>query len=298
MQSTQGNGLVLGGTPILELPDSPKEPGSASTHRTEIVRRRSTGVGSVFQLLATAYAVAMLVITLRVYTSSPYHPGPTFFFIASTASFYIICYNALSVEQTFRLWLERHYPALRRLSIVVAVVLATFPTGVLYRMRSDGAKPTPSASATPSTVTALPASVGTKEKPVYTVKSHETVGEHADPIMVLSDVQYWSGPSSTTVAIDVDETVRYEIKRLTNPDRIYLDLRGSKLDIALWGRKFRVKDPLLQAIRVAEHEGNVTRVTLETKLFCEYLLTTVPKSRHLQIELRRPAGQSWTGETR
>lgn len=239
----------------------------------------------VLQLLSTVYAVAMLVITVGVYTRNEQHPGLALFFVSCLASFYIICYNALSIEETFKLWLERHYPSMRQLSLAVAVVLATVPIGVLYVMQPKNAvSPTSVQAAKESLVTASPAATAAKDQ------AGESGG--AEVIAVLTDIRHWSGPAATTVAIDVDEKVQYEVHRLSSPHRIYLDLRGSKLDRALWGRRFVMKDPRLRAIRVAEHEEHFTRVTLETDSFCDYTVTPQPNAHGLLIELRNWPGQS------
>jgi len=181
---------------------------------------------------------------------------------------------------------SRHYPAWQPISIVLAVALTAFLTGALYRLHWNGAKPKrslpPAGASTPA---ALPSSTIREVGPGNATKPPEMVPEPAPPVLLLSDVQYLPGPNSSTITVDVDDGVHYEINRLTNPDRIYLDLHGSKMDPALSRKKFQVADPVLQAIRVAEHKGNFTRVTLETKRFCDYLLTTVRKSHQLQIQI-------------
>ncbi len=280
---------------MMELRDFLKDPHPTVADRSG--SKRSEGpasggrLGRVFQLLAMVYAVAMLVITVDVYTRNEQHPGWALFFIACTASFYIICYNALSIEKALKLWLEQHYPALRQLSIVAAVVLATVPVGIPYLLRSRAAWK-------PNSVPAAKLPLATTSNPRVTpaiepAKVPATAVANPEHISVLTDVRYWSGPSATTVAIDVDENVHYEINRLAGPDRIYLDLRSSRLDSGLWGRKFPVNDARLRAIRVAEHEGPVTRVTLETQHFSDYSVIPEPHSHRLLIELRNPPGQSW-----
>lgn len=284
---------------MLELRDVLKNPRSATVDGSASQPSESPAVGRrmgrALQLLATVYAVVMLVVTLNVYTRNEQHPGLALFFVACTASFYIICYNALSFETALKRWLEQHYPALRQFSLAAAVVLATVPVGILYVLQPKAAlKPNPApsaklqvATATLPTATTPPATI-----PTATTRVPATDVTNAGRISVLTDVRYWSSPSSTTVAIAVDENVQYEINRLAGPDRIYLDLRGSKLDGGLWGRKFPVNDSRLRAIRVAEHEGHVTRVTLETHHFSEYSVTPEPQSHRLLIELRSLPGQS------
>ncbi len=264
---------------MAELKEFPKGARYATTLGTDSKLTRVPAnyrTGRLFQFVATVYAVTMLAVTVGYYTRSDEHPGVVLFFVACLASFFIICYNALSIETLFPTRLERHYPALRQVAIAAAVVLAASPMAIFYvrqARRVLASSSSQSATRTPAAVTA-PVAAGPKR------------------VGVLRDIRYLSGPNSTTVAIELDEKVQYEINRLTAPDRIYLDLRGSKLDPRLAEKKFQIRDSLLRAIRVAEHEGNVTRVTLETYHFSEYSLIPVPNSHRLLIELHGAPGQN------
>ncbi len=272
---------------MAELREFPKEARYATTLGTnsKLTRAPAGDRGSrVFPFLATVYAVTMLVITVGYYTRSDEHPGVVLFFVACLASFFIICYNALSIETLFQTRLERHYPAFRQFSIAVAVVLAASPMAIFY-LRQARHVAAPGSS---QNVTTTPGAMST----TVAAPKVAALAASSGRVGVLRDIRYLSGPNSTTVAIELDEKVQYEINRLTAPDRIYLDLRGSKLDPRLAGKKFQIRDSLLRTIRVAEHEGNVTRVTLETHRFLEYSLIPVPNSHRLLIELRVAAGQS------
>ncbi|HKU24531.1 MAG TPA: AMIN domain-containing protein [Candidatus Sulfotelmatobacter sp.] len=276
----------------MELPKWPKDASPANTVHNAANQSNLTKAGISFQLLATVYAVIALVITLRSYSSTQKNPEFIWLFIACSASFYIVLYNALSVEQAIKLWLYKHYPAVRGFSIVIAVMLAAFPFGALYIL-GDVAENSASTLLKTPIPAASSASLDRNGDGVNVGGDRQGASNLARPILVVSDVQYQSGLDATTVTIGVDESVQYEINRLTNPDRIYLDFRGSKLDGSLLRQRFQVTDPLLRAIRIAEHKGNVSRVTLETNRLCDYLLTTVAKSHKLQIELLNPAaGQS------
>ena len=278
------------GTTVLEIPECPKKNNQANTLNCVANQSKPRVLSLALQLLATTFAVMLLVSTLRGYTSIQRYPEFIWLFISCSATFYIVFYNALAMEQVFKQWLARHYPTLQGLSIVIAVMLATFPIGALYLVPLDIANPAPSVRTLNTRIAAAPStSLGPKGEAVNVAQFHGRAAELAHPILVLSDVQYRSGLSATTVTIGVDENVQYEINRLTNPDRIYLDFRGSKIDGSLLKQRFQVTDPVLRAIRMAEHKGNVSRVTLETNRFCDYLLTTVAKSHKVQIELLNPA---------
>lgn len=239
----------------------------------------------IFQLFASIYAVAMLVITVRAYARAEQPPGLGLFFVACTASFYIICYSVLSIEGAFKRWLEQHYPAFRNFSFALAAVLASIPVGLLYLLQPvSAAKPGPSPTTSLPVATAALPTVAQEIRPQNDgVSTHPTV---------LTNIRYWSSPTSTTVAIDLDEPVQYEMHRLAAPDRIYLDLRTTQLAPPLSGRRFRVQDARLRTIRVAEHEAHRTRITLETNRLCDFSVTPRPNSHGFLIELRIPPDES------
>lgn len=338
MAIPQAKDFTSGRSTVVELGDRREEASlpikESSGSKVLESLRPGEHMSRVLQLLATFYAVAMLVITLRVYTGTHQHPGLLVFFVACTASFYIICYNALSIEVGFKRWLEQHYPSLRSLSLAFAAVLTMVPLGVLYLAQAkDATNPTPppvaklpaqtaapdvatkvaagesrkadpnvtqaktTVNPNPSLVAKLPvetaaAAVPTKVPTGDVRKPDPAVGVSSDRTAILTNVRYSSGTTSTTVTIDLDEAVQYDVNRLTEPDRIYLDLRGSKLDPGFMGTRPQVTDSLLRAIRVAEHDGNSTRVTLVTNHFCDYSVTPAADSHRLLIELRNPAGKN------
>src|SRR5208282_166464 len=68
----------------------------------------------------------------------------------------------------------------------------------------------------------------------------------------VTGVRHWSTPDYTRVAIDVEQEVKFASQRISNPDRIFFDLRDTKLASTLVGKTFDVDDGFLKKIRVAE----------------------------------------------
>ena len=79
----------------------------------------------------------------------------------------------------------------------------------------------------------------------------------------LYDLRFWTGDSATRVVIDVERKVRIESDRISNPDRLWIDLFGTRLHPKLEQRHFVVGDGLLQTIRLAHNRDNVVRVVLD-----------------------------------
>jgi N-acetylmuramoyl-L-alanine amidase len=76
-------------------------------------------------------------------------------------------------------------------------------------------------------------------------------------------IRHWSTPDYTRVAIDLEQSVKYESQRLDNPDRIFFDLLNTKLDRKLAGKSFDVADGLLKDVRVAQYKAGRTRIVLD-----------------------------------
>jgi N-acetylmuramoyl-L-alanine amidase len=80
----------------------------------------------------------------------------------------------------------------------------------------------------------------------------------------VTGVRHWSSGDTSTVVLDLEDQVQYEPGHLTNPDRVYFDLRDTQLVAELKGKSFD-GDALLSKIRVAQPVAGMTRVVLEAK---------------------------------
>ena len=110
----------------------------------------------------------------------------------------------------------------------------------------------------------------------------------------ITGIRHWSSPDSTTVAIDLKEQVQYEAHRLSNPERIYFDLRDTTLASGVPG-DVEVGDPLLSRIRVAQASDDLTRVVLETKSNPAFSVKLENNPYRLLIEIHSAAEKSKHG---
>ena len=55
----------------------------------------------------------------------------------------------------------------------------------------------------------------------------------------VTGVRHWSTPDYTRVAIDVEQEVKFGSQRISHPDRIFFDLRDTKLVFDIGGQNFR-----------------------------------------------------------
>lgn len=101
----------------------------------------------------------------------------------------------------------------------------------------------------------------------------------------VTGVRHWSAPDYTRVAIDVEQDVKFESQRIAHPDRIFFDLRGTKLASTLVGKTFDVDDGFLKKIRVAEFQPGRTRVVLEVDELASYNAFLLPNPYRLIIDV-------------
>jgi len=79
------------------------------------------------------------------------------------------------------------------------------------------------------------------------------------------NLRFWSGESSTRVVLDVEKQVPLRQDRIGDPDRLWVDLVGTRLHPNLTDRNFPVGDGLLEKVRVAQNRPDVVRVVLDFK---------------------------------
>jgi N-acetylmuramoyl-L-alanine amidase len=101
----------------------------------------------------------------------------------------------------------------------------------------------------------------------------------------VTGVRHWSTPDYTRVAIDVEQEVKFGSQRISNPDRIFFDLRDTKLASTLVGKTFDVDDGFLKKIRVAEFKPGRTRIVLEVDDLASYDAFLLPDPYRLIIDI-------------
>jgi N-acetylmuramoyl-L-alanine amidase len=100
------------------------------------------------------------------------------------------------------------------------------------------------------------------------------------------DLRSWSGESSTRVVLDLERKVQTESDRATNPDRLWIDLLGTRLHPNLARRVFPVGDGLLEQVRIAPNRPDVVRVVLDFKDDFEHRMFYLDNPPRLVIDVR------------
>jgi N-acetylmuramoyl-L-alanine amidase len=108
---------------------------------------------------------------------------------------------------------------------------------------------------------------------------------HPGKLPRVTGIRHWSTPDYTRVAIDLESEVKYGSQRIANPDRIFFDLRDTKLASTLVGKSFDVDDGFLKKIRVAQFQPGRTRVVLEVDNLSDYDAFLLPDPYRLIIDI-------------
>ena len=201
------------------------------------------------------------------------------------------------------------------LSVVIGLVAvaAVFSAGAWWGMEPRGKTPSPKAAANlPTTNHPSQSSALTTAVAGATIRSTATtdnlmspskfgsdatslaaVAEDSDsnkdkltPPSRVTQVRHWSSPLGSTVVIDMEDQVQYEVHRLLSPDRIYFDLHGTILAPELDGKTIDIGDPSLTRVRIAQPITGVTRIVLDTRDGSNFSVSMESNPYRLVIELR------------
>jgi len=102
----------------------------------------------------------------------------------------------------------------------------------------------------------------------------------------ITALRHWSSSMGSTVVIDMQDQVPYEVHRLMSPERIYFDLHDTALAADLEGKTFDVGDAALSRIRIAQPVAGVTRIVLDTGGSSNFSVSLESDPYRLIVELR------------
>lgn len=123
-------------------------------------------------------------------------------------------------------------------------------------------------------------------------------GEDGSERPRVTAVRFWSLSDVTRVAVESTGEFHFRVDRLSNPERIFFDLVGTRPDIAISGRGrnvVTVGDRYIRQIRIAETQHGVTRVVLDLESNVDFTTSQLANPDRLIIELH-PVGMA--GNTR
>lgn len=186
------------------------------------------------------------------------------------------------------------HPGLNFVLILIAVA-ALFATGVWWGMRNGRAAESSATELTAQTAPSaeVPKPPDATDNLLDPVKADTDVLQSApaSPAKLatmpkVTSVRHWSSQVGSTVVIDMQDQVPYEVHRLASPERIYFDLHDTGLASELQGRTIDVGDTSLKRVRVAQPVAGVTRIVLDTKDDSNFSVSMESSPYRLVVQLR------------
>jgi N-acetylmuramoyl-L-alanine amidase len=122
--------------------------------------------------------------------------------------------------------------------------------------------------------------------PIERVSIEKVVEERSSGLRQVTAVRRWVGPNYLRIVIEVDGEVKFESIRLSNPDRIVINLQTARLSHELGARTFPVENGFLRQIRVAQFSSDVARVVLDAEKIEAYSIFSLPNPFRLVIDVQ------------
>jgi N-acetylmuramoyl-L-alanine amidase len=178
--------------------------------------------------------------------------------------------------------------------IGLIAVAALFSAGAWWGMHAHGSGVAKAATALklppPPLVPGLPAPQVISDNLMDPAKfAFGTTAPAREKLAVLPKItglRHWSSSMGSTVVIDMDDQVPYEVHRLMSPERIYFDLHDAVLAPELDGKTIDISESSLTRVRVAQPVAGVTRIVLDTKNGSNFSVSMESNPYRLVVELR------------
>jgi N-acetylmuramoyl-L-alanine amidase len=100
----------------------------------------------------------------------------------------------------------------------------------------------------------------------------------------VTDIRFWSFPGYTRVVISLTDQVEYAQKRLSNPDRLFFDLKKSRIKTEI-KKNISVSNEMLKSIRAGQFDSNTVRVVLDLEKITDYKIVILEDPVRLVIDI-------------
>lgn len=100
----------------------------------------------------------------------------------------------------------------------------------------------------------------------------------------IHGIRHWSNEKYTRVVIDIDSPVEFTQNRLSNPDRLFFDLKGCVLPKEITA-SLPIGDNILKDARAAQFNKNTVRVVLDLENFESFNVFTLHEPYRIVIDV-------------
>ncbi len=113
-------------------------------------------------------------------------------------------------------------------------------------------------------------------------------------------MRHWAAPGYTRVVIDVSQRVRFSGHRLSNPERVYVDISPARLDPFLANNSTLITQGLVRRVRAGQNRPEVVRVALDVEGLGDFRVFSLESPFRIVVDLRdktalrgRPQAEDW-----
>jgi len=100
----------------------------------------------------------------------------------------------------------------------------------------------------------------------------------------VKEIKFWSFPDYTRVVIGLSDHAEYSKNRLSNPDRLYFDLKNSTIKKDLQ-KTITVDNGMLKSVRASQNNKDTVRVVLDLDKMTDYKIITMEDPIRLVIDI-------------
>lgn len=109
------------------------------------------------------------------------------------------------------------------------------------------------------------------------------ISSSADRIEVL-DLKHWTSKGYTRVVVDLSAPVEFSKNRITNPDRLYFDLKNSRISKEI-KTTLPVGDGILKTVRAGQFNQDTVRVVLDLEEIKDFKIFILDDPAKLVIDV-------------
>ena len=107
---------------------------------------------------------------------------------------------------------------------------------------------------------------------------------HASGPVDVKDIRQWSSKGYTRVAVDLSAPVEFSNKRISNPDRLYFDLKNTKISKEI-NTTLPVGDGILKTVRAGQFNQDTVRVVLDLEEIKDFKVFMLDDPARLIIDV-------------
>jgi N-acetylmuramoyl-L-alanine amidase len=100
----------------------------------------------------------------------------------------------------------------------------------------------------------------------------------------VKGIRYWSSPGYTRIVVDLSAPAEFSTNRLSDPDRVYFDLKNSRLKKEI-KTTLPVEDGLLKAVRAGQFDSQTVRVVLDLEKIKDFTSFVLDNPTRLVIDV-------------